>query len=123
MLTLVTRRASLVSILAGIALAQNDRGVITGTVSGPGGAVAPSAKLELRNVATGAAYARVSTGGYDLTITAPGFRQFIREGIGVRVAQTERIDVVLTFGANSVDNRTDLGGSLRQGQLLARLRF
>src|SRR5258706_7606647 len=95
------------------ALAQSDRGTITGTVLDPGNAVVPNAALTLKNAATGAVYQTVTTGTgnytlpslpsgvYNLSVAAPGFNQFIQDGIQVQVAQTARVDVVLKIGATS----------------------
>jgi hypothetical protein len=92
-------------------LAQSDRGTITGTVLDPGNAVVPNATLKLTNTATGATYQTVSTGTgnytlpslpsgmYILAVSAPGFNQYLQEGIQVQVAQTARVDVVLKIGA------------------------
>src|SRR5438270_53112 len=93
--------------LTAVLLAQSDRGTITGTVLDPGNAVIPNATLSLKNAATGAAYQTVTTGTgnytlpslpsglYTLTVAAPGFNQYIQEGIQVQVAQTARVDVIL----------------------------
>src|SRR5205823_3093110 len=92
---------------------QSDRGTITGTVLDPGNAVIPNANLKLTSTATGSIYETVSTGTgnytlpslpsgiYSLVVSAPGFNQYIQEGIQVQVAQTARVDVVLKIGATS----------------------
>jgi hypothetical protein len=92
------------------ALAQSDRGTITGTVSDPVGAVVPSAPIQARNVDTGAVYeaagsatgnytlAQLPVGTYELTVTVPGFKRFVRQNIAVPVAQTVRIDINLEVG-------------------------
>jgi hypothetical protein len=93
------------------ALAQSDRGTITGTVADPGGAVIASAAIEARNVATGAVYpvqssatgnytiAQLPAGSYDLTVTVMGFKKFIRTGLVVEVAGTLRVDAALEVGS------------------------
>jgi len=93
------------------ALAQSDRGIITGTISDPAGAVVPSAPVTLHNLATGAAYETVSTatgnytipslpvGRYRLTVAVAGFNQYVQDGIEVQVAMTARVDVVLKLGS------------------------
>src|SRR5689334_7942830 len=98
-------------LAAAILLSQSDRGTITGTVLDPGNAVIPNATLKLTHVATGAIYETVSTGTgnytlaslpsgvYTLAVSAPGFNQYVQEGIQVQVAQTARVDVVLKIGA------------------------
>ena len=91
--------------------AQGDRGTITGTVTDPAGAVIAGAPVEARNVATGAAYPAVSTptgnytitqlpaGQYEVTVTVPGFKKYVRQGLTIEVAQVVRIDVPLEVGA------------------------
>jgi hypothetical protein len=92
------------------ASAQSDRGNITGTVSDPAGAMIPNTPIEAKNIQTGAVYQTVSSttgnytlaqlpvGVYQLTATQPGFKQYIRTGITVMVAQTLRIDIALEVG-------------------------
>ena len=92
------------------AFAQTDRGTITGTVADPSGAVVPGAPLELVNTQTGNLYVGASSttgnytfnqlpvGRYQLTVTVPGFKAYIRQNLGVQVAQTIRENVVLEVG-------------------------
>ena len=66
------------------ALAQSDRGTITGTVTDPSGAVLANASIEARSSQTGAVYtggstntgnyniSQLPTGTYTLTVTASG---------------------------------------------------
>ena len=91
--------------------AQSDRGTITGTISDPAGAVVASAAIEARNTDTGAVYPVASSGTgnytivelpagtYELTVTAPGFKKFIRLGLTVQAAQTIRVDAALDVGS------------------------
>ncbi|MBP1608507.1 MAG: TonB-dependent receptor [Acidobacteria bacterium] len=100
-------------VVAGAAIAQSDRGTITGTVSDPAGAVIAGAAIELKNINTGAIYQAQSSstgnytigqlpaGKYQMSSSVPGFKQFIRTGITVLVAQTLRIDISLEVGAIS----------------------
>jgi hypothetical protein len=93
------------------AFAQSDRGTITGTVTDPSGAVLAGANIEVRNTQTGAIskggststgnynLAQIPTGMYELTVTAPGFKTFVRQNIEVPVAQTVRIDVSMEVGS------------------------
>jgi hypothetical protein len=95
------------------AIAQTDRGTITGTVSDPAGAVIAAAAVEARNTATGALYtagssgtgnytlAQLPAGTYDLSVTSAGFKKYVRNGITVEVAGTVRIDAALEVGAAS----------------------
>jgi len=94
-----------------VAFAQSDRGAITGTVSDPAGAVIASAAIQARNVGTGALYdvattptgnytlAELPAGAYEVTVTVPGFKKYVRSGLTVQVAQTLRIDMTLEVGA------------------------
>ena len=86
-------RVTLVTIclllLATGALAQSDRGTITGAVNDPNGAVVARAEVIVRNVATGTEYKTVTTetgnytisslpaGSYELRVEAPGFKKFV----------------------------------------------
>ena len=73
-------------LLCGVyALAQSDRGTITGTVLDPAGAVVPNAPIEAKNTATGAVYrmatsetgnytlSQLPVGTYEISVSAPGF--------------------------------------------------
>src|SRR5579864_818846 len=93
------------------AFAQSDRGTITGTISDPAGAVIPSAAIEAKNLATGALYqaassatgnytiAQLPAGNYELEVTVPGFKRYVRAGLQVEVAGTLRIDPILEVGS------------------------
>ncbi len=99
------------SFVAVVAFAQTDRGTITGTVSDPAGAVVPNAPIEAKNVATDAVYpaatsatgnytiAQLPAGTYELTVTVPGFKKYIRTNIVIEVAGTDRVDPILEVGA------------------------
>jgi len=93
------------------ALAQSDRGTITGTIADPEGAVIANAAIEAKNVATGAVYpvqssatgnytiAQLPAGNYEMTVTVMGFKKFIRTGLTVEVAGTLRVDAALEVGS------------------------
>jgi Carboxypeptidase regulatory-like domain/TonB dependent receptor len=99
-----------VLLLASAAFAQSDRGTITGTVLDPAGAVVPSASIEAKNGATGQVYtagssstgnytlANLPAGAYELSVTASGFKKYLRPGLTVQVAETVRADVTLEVG-------------------------
>jgi len=101
------------SILALAAYGQSDRGTITGTVSDPAGAVVANAPIEAKLLETGAVYQAASsatgnytlsqlpTGTYELTISVPGFKKFVRQNLVLPVAQTLRIDVSLEVGSSA----------------------
>jgi len=96
-----------------VALAQSDRGSITGTVSDPAGAVVANATVQIRNVETGAIYqagtsatgnytlAQLPAGQYELSTSVTGFKNYTRQGIRVNVAETYRVDVALEVGSNT----------------------
>jgi hypothetical protein len=90
--------------------AQN--GTITGTIADPAGAVVAAAAVEARNMATGAQYqvgssatgnyvVQLPTGNYELKVSVPGFKQYVRQNIAVPVEQTVRINVALEVGSNT----------------------
>src|SRR3974390_1331671 len=105
---LTTTLVSLVVTLG--AFAQSDRGTITGTVSDPAGAVVANATVEAKNADSGTTYhagtsgtgnytlAQMPVGTYEVSVTVPGFKKFVRQGLVLQVAQTLRIDVVLEVG-------------------------
>src|SRR5450756_80359 len=106
-------RFALVSLMSVPVLlfAQLDRGSIVGAVTDQTGAVVPEVKLQVRNAATGAAYAAVSNdtgqysvpnlpaGPYTITFEANGFKKLVRSNLEVSVAGTLRADVRLEVGA------------------------
>src|SRR5438093_11225812 len=102
--TLMIRRFCIGTYLAAAffslgALAQSDRGTITGTVMDASGAVVPGASVSVKNTETIAKYETVTTptgnytlpqlpaGLYELTVSAAGFGNFVQQGIRVQVAQ------------------------------------
>ena len=108
----ITRLACLFLFCVAVS-AQTDRGAITGTISDPAGAVVADASVEARNAATSASYQVTSTatgnftlsqlpaGDYELSVTVPGFKKYVRQNITVQVAGTLRIDVALEVGSTS----------------------
>ncbi|HEY7334052.1 MAG TPA: TonB-dependent receptor [Bryobacteraceae bacterium] len=98
-------------LLGGAVFAQGDRGTITGAVSDPAGAVVAAAAVQAKHVETGAVYdtassgtgnytiAQLPAGSYELSVSAPGFKKYLRQGLTVEVAGTLRIDVALEIGS------------------------
>ena len=94
-------------VASGIALAQGDRGTITGTVADPANAVVGGASIEAKNSESGATYTAATTetgnytlaqlpaGSYQLTVTLPGFKKYVRQNVVVAATQTVRLDVEL----------------------------
>ncbi len=100
-----------VLVCASAAFGQGDRGTITGTISDPAGAVVANAAIEARHVETGTLYQAASTatgnytlaqlpvGTFEVSVTVPGFKKFVRSGLTVQVAATLRVDIVLEVGS------------------------
>jgi hypothetical protein len=105
-------------VLCGVLLpivspAQGDRGTITGEISDPAGAVVANAAIEARHIETGTVYPSQSTstgnytisqlpvGTYEVSVTVPGFKKFVRTGLTVQVAETLRVDIQLEVGAST----------------------
>ena len=94
--------------------AQNDRGTITGTLTDPDGGPVATARLQLKDLASGAVYQASSAangsytltdlpaGTYDLTIPTIGFtfRRLERKGLVVQPGQTQRLDIRYEWGGN-----------------------
>ena len=97
--------------MASLTFGQGDRGTITGTVADPAGAVVAGASIEATNIETGGVYpsqttstgnytiAQLPAGTYEVSVTVPGFKKYVRQGIVVQVAQTLRVDVGLEVGS------------------------
>ena len=93
------------------ALAQLDRGAITGTVTDPSGAAVAGVHVFARNTATGAKFETVTTeaglytqpglpiGAYELAFDAQGFKKLVRTGINLPVSDVIRIDAKLEVGS------------------------
>jgi hypothetical protein len=82
---------------------------ITGTVTDPAGAAIPGATIEMKNTDTGFLYKSgtsatgnysvgVTLGTYEVTITAAGFKKFVREAVAVPAATDVRVDAQLAVG-------------------------
>ncbi len=115
---------SILTLCAGTAFAQFDRGTITGTVSDPSGAVIPRAEITATNMDTGVVTQTVSNevglyrlsnipiGRYEVRFVAPGFKAHVRSGITLTVAQTLRLDVTLETGTVQESVTVTAEGSL-----------
>jgi len=112
----MNRRFAVLAALVTLALsavpvvAQLDRGVITGSVLDPSGAVVPQAAVTATNLETGVStqaptnevglftLSNIPIGRYELKVVASGFKTYTRSGITLTVAQTLRLDVTLETG-------------------------
>ena len=100
-------------LLTSVALAQVDRGTITGTVTDQSGAVIPDVAITVTNVATGISNNAVTSaagiyvvpllppGTYRLTAEKQGFKKFTQTNILVTVGDTTRADVGMTVGSKT----------------------
>ena len=98
-------------LLAGSMVGQEFRATITGHVLDQSGAAVPGIAVQVKSVDTN----QVSTattdsqgnyyvpflrpGGYSITVEAPGFKKFVRDGVTLNVAQTAGINITLELGA------------------------
>jgi len=102
--------AAMMLVSAPRTFAQTVTGTIVGTVLDSQGAVVPGATISARNRDTGLersstsesagefTIASVPAGAYDVTVSAPGFRQEVRSAFTMSVGATLRLDFKLTVG-------------------------
>jgi hypothetical protein len=94
------------------AFGQGGQGSITGSITDPQGAASPNASIDIKNVETGQVFhggasstgnyvIPVPAGKYEMTVTAPGFKKYVRSNLEVQVATATRQDVRLELGAVS----------------------
>jgi hypothetical protein len=105
-------RLMLIAALVSAALYGQSTGTATivGTVTDSTGAVLPNAKVTVRNLGTqfvyegltntsGAYYVPgLSSGSYELTVEAQGFKKFVQSGLVMRINEQPRVDVQLQLG-------------------------
>ncbi len=96
-----------------MSFAQQDRGTFTGTVTDPSGGAIPGVMITIKNINTGAVYnsetnevgqytvPNLPIGQYSLTFESPGFKQTVRDGLTLQIAQIARVDVMLEIGATT----------------------
>jgi hypothetical protein len=106
-----TCQLALAISMATLAFAQNDRGIIAGTVMDATGAVVPDVPVVAKNAANGAVYdtrttstgdftlAALPVGTYEITVTASGFEKYVGTGTEVHVGLIEQINITLQVGA------------------------
>jgi hypothetical protein len=103
--------AALFTLMAWSSHAQDIRGMISGTVTDPGGAVVAGATVTVTNTGTnvstplttnasGYYEAPLLPGGqYQITVEAPGFKKVVRSSLTLRMSDKLDIDVKLEVGA------------------------
>jgi hypothetical protein len=101
----------LLGALPALLSAQVDRGTINGTVKDQSGAVIPGVTVSVANVDTGVTSTTVTNangfyqvlnepvGRYSLRFSKAGFRELLRKGVTLTVAQVAEIDEALQVGA------------------------
>lgn len=97
-------------LFAGLLPAQDFRATLTGRVTDPSSASVPRAEVIATNVETNGETVAQSDergdytvpllrpGRYHVTVTAPGFKQYIREGVSLSVGQAATLDIRLEVG-------------------------
>jgi hypothetical protein len=103
----------LVCLLIAPLAAQSPKGTITGTVTDIQGARVPRVEVIARHVGTNISYSTASSddgtyviaslpvGAFEVTASAPGFKNFRRTDVVLEVAQRLRLDITLELGAVS----------------------
>src|SRR5688572_15200273 len=97
----------LISVTAPTLRAQFETATLTGVISDPAGAVVANASVKVLNEAMNTevtattdengryTVAALRPGTYQLTASAPGFKQFVSTGLVLQVNQAARLDVHL----------------------------
>ena len=105
--------ACLIVCFAALALAQSERGTITGTVRDASGAVVPAANITITNTATNVATNATSNdageftvpnlppGIYAVRVEKSGFRPTEEKGLNLDAAQTVRADLAIQVGTST----------------------
>src|SRR5438874_385852 len=113
---------AVVSLLASSLPAQSIFGTLTGIVSDPSQAVVAGASIKLRDEQSGAqrdtvtnadgyyTFVSVPPGGYELTVSAPGFESYKQTAISIRGGDKINVNVSMKLG--STTNVVEVTGSL-----------
>ncbi len=104
------RSGSLSLLVASLAIAQQDMGIITGVITDASGAVVPRARILARNADTNETRLVESSasgnytigplriGTYSITIEKDGFKKSVRPGISLSAQDRVRVDLQLELG-------------------------
>lgn len=99
--------------VASLALAQLNRGAITGLVQDSTGAAIPGVKVVLESTATGSKTETITNnfgqytapalpvGVYNISFEAPAFKRLVQTGVSLGVTEVLRVNVTLEVGATS----------------------
>ena len=119
----MTARHGLILLLLAVAPAfcQTERGNITGQVRDSTGSVVPGAEVvatqlstnvetKVQSTSAGEYNLPVTPGVYRVTVTAPGFKRYVRDSVTLTAASTVRVDAALELGVitQSVEVTTDV---------------
>src|SRR5215475_13935624 len=109
--TLIRLSLSLILLTGGVALAQETRSTILGTVKDQAGAAVAGATVDVTNTETNTT-AKLSTnssgyfeapyllpGTYSITVTAQGFKRYVQQGYPLTVNSRQNVDITLEIGA------------------------
>src|SRR5947209_4325005 len=104
-------------------LAQTTFATITGAVTDPSGLPVSGAKIEGRQVESGYKYetqsnesgvytlANLREGTYDITVTAPGFKEFQMPGVALVSREIRRLDLKMEIGAVTTSVQVESQGA------------
>ena len=113
----------------GIAIAQEFRGTISGTINDPNGAVVPAATVTVQNIETNVTATATTNeqgvftfplllpGKYKLTATAANFKTAVRENILLNVDDRLTIDMQLEIGLTTEVTITANSDIIEQGSV------
>src|SRR2546428_531405 len=97
-------------VLAGQVQGQNTQSTILGTVTDPSGTAIAGATVTIKNEATNIErsivadgngdyrIAGLEAGNYQVSVTTPGFKTFVRTKVDLNSSQIKRVDVKLEMG-------------------------
>uniref|UniRef100_Q01RN1 TonB-dependent transporter Oar-like beta-barrel domain-containing protein n=1 Tax=Solibacter usitatus (strain Ellin6076) TaxID=234267 RepID=Q01RN1_SOLUE len=105
------RLALLATVAALVMLAQGDRGVITGTITDPGGAIVPGVQITATHSSTNVSYkvktssagdytfASLPVGAYAVRVEVQGFKAHVTNNVLISPGSEVRVDVQLEVGS------------------------
>src|SRR5215470_17919851 len=109
--TLIRISLSMILLTGGVALAQETRSTILGTVKDQSGAAISGATVDVTNTETNST-TKLSTnssgyfeapyllpGVYSITVTAQGFKRHVQQGYTLTVNSRQNVDITLEIGA------------------------
>jgi hypothetical protein len=117
---------------------------LVGTVTDTTGAIVPGAKVTVTNIGTSFRSETTTSqdgnyfipylipGTYQLTLEAPGFKRYLRDGLVLRTAETPRVDITVEVGATTesitvsgaaplLATETAVAGQVLQGDTVVRI--